>query len=75
MEKINHRPLPTGWKKTIIKWKDIQNPPYYPIKEILDWVDEYDGGRYHLQGYKATQGFEFRFENPHDAILFRLKWL
>jgi hypothetical protein len=51
------------------------NHPYYPIREILKWVDEYDGGKYQLRGYNQDDGFEFRFERRQDAVFFKLKWL
>jgi hypothetical protein len=75
MERVKFRPLPKDWELVIIDWEDILNPPNYQIKEILDWIDNYDGGRYHLQGYQQTNGFEFRFENPKVATYFKLKWL
>jgi hypothetical protein len=27
-----------------------------------------------VHGWQSTQGFAFRFENPHDAIMFKLTW-
>jgi hypothetical protein len=46
---------------------------YHPHM-ITDWLDHAPGGRYHLHGYQATEGFAFRFENPEDAVLFALRW-
>ena len=66
---------PPEWTEVVVEWSDILDGPKYPIREILEWVETSPGGRYHLHGYKATEGFAFRFENPNDAILFKLRWL
>jgi hypothetical protein len=42
--------------------------------EIVAWVEAYPGGEYHLHGYQSTEGFAFRFSNPNDALIFKLKW-
>jgi hypothetical protein len=42
--------------------------------EIVAWVDAYPGAEYHLHGYRSTEGFAFRFSNPDDALIFKLKW-
>lgn len=75
MEKIDYKDPPPEWEEIIIMWCDITGGPQYPIKEILDWIDNAPGGRYHLHGYHWTEGFAFRFENPIDATYFRLRWL
>jgi hypothetical protein len=75
VNRVEFSPLPNNWVLVIIDWEDILNPPNYQIKEILDWVNEQPGGRYHLHGYKSTEGFAFRFEHPADATYFKLKWL
>ena len=66
---------PPEWYEVILLWEDVLNPPRYPIRQILDWFETAPGGRYHLHGYKATEGFAFRFENPRDGMLFRIMWL
>jgi len=65
---------PPAWTEVIILWKDITEGPRYPIKEILEWLSSHPGGRYHVHGYKSTEGFAFRFESENDATLFRLRW-
>ena len=76
MEKIDWTPHPPqGWVQIIIVWDDILKGPKYPIKEILEWVDDYPGGYYFLQGFRSTEGFDFRFEHPEDATFFKLRWL
>ena len=66
---------PPAWTEIVILWDHVLKYPYYPIKEILDWVEYTPGGRYHLHGYGSTEGFAFRFENPADAVHFKLRWL
>jgi hypothetical protein len=51
------------------------NHPHYSIREILEWIDDAPGGRYHLHGHNGDDGFAFRFEQPKDATYFKLKWL
>ena len=75
MEKIDYLDPHPDWSEVIIMWKEIVDKPFYPIREILSWMDEAPGGRYHLHGYKSTEGFAFRFERPEDATYFKLKWL
>lgn len=75
MEKVSYRDPHPEWEEVIIPWGEILGPPRYPIKQILEWVDVAPGGRYHLHGHKGVDGFAFRFENPADATLFRLRWL
>jgi hypothetical protein len=75
MEKIDYTDPHPNWTEVIILWKEIIEEPFYPIKQILDWIDVAPGGRYHLHGYNCTEGFSFRFENPLDATYFRLMWV
>jgi hypothetical protein len=63
------------WEEVIVMWDDVLEGPKYPIREMLDWIDRHPGGRYHLHGFNSTEGFCFRFENPTDATLFKLRWL
>jgi hypothetical protein len=56
-------------------WNEIMNHPHYNIREILKWIDDTPGGRYHLHGHEGTAGFAFRFERPEDATYFKLKWV
>ena len=75
MERVAYCDPPPNWKEVVILWSDINVGPRYPIREILAWIDEASGGRYHLHRHNCTDGFAFRFENPHDAFYFKLKWL
>jgi hypothetical protein len=66
---------PPKWTEIIILWDDVLRGPKYPIRDILEWVNSVPGGRYHLHGYKSTEGFSFRFERSEDAVYFKLRWL
>jgi len=68
-------PPPDDWTEIVILWNDITGGRRYPIKDILAWVEDTPGGCYHLHGFNSTDGFAFRFENPNDAIHFKLRWL
>lgn len=74
MEKISQTP-PDTWTQVIILWEHILKEPGYPIKKILEWVEEHDGGQYYLRGYNSTDGFDFRFERAEDATMIKLRWL
>jgi len=44
-------------------------------QELYNWCDNHAStGRYHVHGWRSTEGFAFRFEDPRDAILFKLTW-
>ena len=75
MEKIDYQDPHPNWTEVIIVWEEITDEPFYPIREILKWLDDAPGGRYHLHGHHGTEGFAFRFERPADATYFKLKWL
>jgi hypothetical protein len=66
---------PPDWTEVVVLWDEILKPPGYPIKKILEWVDQAPGGEFHLHGYNSTEGFSFRFRNPQDATYFKLRWL
>ena len=74
MKQIESWP-PPDWTEVIVLWDEILGEPGYPIREILEWLDDTPGGEFHLHGYKSTEGFSFRFHNPKDATHFKLRWL
>ena len=74
MKKVEMWPPPNDLTEVIIMWNEVLQHPYIPIRKLLDWVDTAPGGEYHLSGYKATEGFSFRFKRDRDAVLFRLYW-
>ena len=43
-------PPPEHWFEVIVLWKDILEGPRYPIREILKWLEQAPGGRYHIHG-------------------------
>ena len=72
MEKVDGWPPPKDWTEVIITWNQLlRDNTYHPI---MNWVADQPGGRYHLHGYKSTEGFAFRFERAEDATLFKLRW-
>ena len=71
MKKIECWP-PPDWVEVIVTWDDMLTGHY--TRDLLDWIDMVPGGNYHLHGYKSTEGFAFRFEDPKDALCFMLKW-
>ena len=68
-------PPPESWTEVRVMWEDILEGPKFPIKRILDWLEDAPGGRYHMSGYESTEGFSFRFERAEDATHFKLRWL
>ena len=68
-------PPPEDWEEVVVLWREILEPPRYPIKRMLEWLEEAPGGRYHIHGFESTEGFSFRFEFPKDATHFKLRWL
>ena len=75
MEQIEYQEPHPDWTEVIIPWGEILEWPRYPIRQILDWVEKTPGGKYHLHGHEAVNGFSFRFERPEDATHFKLRWL
>ena len=75
MEQVDYRDPWPDWEEVIIWWGDITAGPQYPIREILEWMADAPGGRYHLHGHDFSAGFNFRFERPEDATYFRLRWM
>jgi hypothetical protein len=75
VEQVAYQDPHPAWAEVILLWGEILEPPRYPIREILMWIDSTPGGRYHLHGYKSTEGFAFRFERPEDATYFKLRWM
>ena len=62
------------WPEVIISWATMLNSTTHNAREILAWVNDMPGDRYHLHGWLCTEGFAFRFENSADAIFFALRW-
>ena len=67
-------PPPEGWAQVVITWPIMLAQADYAPHAIEQWCLDHVGGRWHLHGYRATEGFAFRFEDPRDAVMFRLRW-
>jgi hypothetical protein len=68
-------PPPADWIEVVVLWDDVLNGPRFPIKQMLEWLEDTPGGDYHIHGFESTKGFSFRFRNAGDATHFRLRWL
>ena len=67
---------PPDWTEVVILWSTMLTNSDYTPNAIIEWCNRYRGhGRWHLHGYKSTEGFAFRFEDPRDATAFGLHWL
>jgi len=66
---------PPDWTECVVSWDYIlQNHRPYP-QALYDWCNNHvSTGRYHVHGWQSTEGFAFRFEDPRDAIIFKLTW-
>ena len=65
---------PPDWHECVVSWNSILESTIHP-RELYEWCDAHPSpGRYHVHGWQSTEGFAFRFEDPYDAIVFRLKW-
>ena len=75
MKQVEMWPPPDIWTEVVIPWTDMLVPHTFrqPLR-ILAWLEQQPGGCYHLHGWKATEGFAFRFERAEDATAFSLKW-
>ena len=65
---------PPKWTEIVVPWNKILDSKDSTARDILDWVDSAPGGRYHLHGLDAGDGFAFRFERPRDAVMFAVRW-
>jgi hypothetical protein len=87
LTKYESWPPPKDWTEIVISWRTMLDNSDYGPNAIIEWVNTTPGGRYHLHGWEdfkrfhshgvgvgGVDGFAFRFEDPRDATLFRLKW-
>ena len=74
MQKRQCWPPPEDWYQVVISWDTMWEHSDCNPNEIVAWVEAYPGAEYHLHGYRSTEGFAFRFSDPDDALIFKLKW-
>jgi len=74
MIELKSWPPPKEWEEVVIPWTIMLSSGKHKPPAILDWVESAPGGRYHLHGWRSTEGFAFRFEDPVDALYFKLRW-
>jgi len=74
MDQVKLWPHLPNWHECVVSWDHILESTTHP-QELYDWCDRHPSeGRYHVHGWQSTQGFAFRFEDPYDAIMFKLRW-
>ena len=67
---------PPAWAEVVVTWDIMLDHSDMNPNDITEWLYRTPGhGRWHLHGYKQTEGFAFRFEDSRDAVLFRLRWM
>ena len=66
---------PPAWDEVVITWETMLNNADRSPNSITEWCYRYPGhGRWHLHGWRQTEGFAFRFEDARDATAFGLRW-
>ena len=65
---------PPEWTKIVVLWDSILESEQR-VRDFYEWCHDHpSNGRFHVSGYNATEGFDFRFEYEKDATLFALRW-
>ena len=66
---------PPSWTECVVTWDEIMNSSQLRPQALYDWCDKYPSSHlYHVHGWENTSGFAFRFEDPRDALVFKLTW-
>jgi hypothetical protein len=66
---------PPDWTECVVSWDYILQNRKPDPQALYDWCKNHNSlGRYHVHGWRSTEGFAFRFEDPYDAIIFKLTW-
>ena len=66
---------PPDWTECVVTWDSILASKEFHPRYLYEWCDRHPStGRYHVHGWHQTEGFAFRFEDPRDAVLFKLTW-
>jgi len=64
---------PPDWTECIVSWDWLLSTAGCAPQDIYNWCEQHSG-RYHVHGWQSTKGFAFRFEDPRDAVVFKLRW-
>ena len=74
MDQLILWPPPDDWQECVVTWDYLLDSTIHP-QELYDWCNCHSSpSRYHVHGWRSTYGFAFRFEDPQDAIIFKLRW-
>lgn len=66
---------PPKWTEVVIEWNYILNNTDSGPRCYYEWCHDHNSrGRFHVHGWRQTEGFAFRFEYPKDANWFILRW-
>ena len=66
---------PPDWTECVVPWDWILKDKKLHPNNLYEWCDKYASpNRYHVHGWRSTEGFSFRFEDARDATVFKLTW-
>jgi len=66
---------PPDWTECVVSWDWLLGDDRLHVNEIYSWCNQHSSpSRYHVHGWHQTEGFAFRFEDPRDAVMFKLTW-
>jgi hypothetical protein len=66
---------PPEWHECVVTWDWLLKADSPHVNTIYSWCDQHGSlGRYHVHGWHQSEGFAFRFEDPRDAVMFKLTW-
>ena len=71
MQKVEMWP-PPDWEEVIVTWVWIMSGHTHDINQLFKMIEAQPGGRFHIHGCNHDHDFAFRFEDPRDAVWFRL---
>jgi hypothetical protein len=75
MNQLKLWPPPNDWSECVVSWDSILESKEFHPRYLYEWCDSHPSlGRYHVHGWQSTEGFAFRFEDPRDAVMFKLRW-
>ena len=66
---------PPDWTECVVSWDWLLGDDRPHVNEIYSWCNQHSSpSRYHVHGWHQTEGFAFKFEDPRDAVMFKLTW-